>query len=184
MHSSWSFPLVLKPNSKICYLNALKPLEASEGHFLLEQGPKDKYYTVNEANKTWEWTEFVTKNPTGLTALQAQGTFSPWPGGSLPTAFPQGWFREAFLKCSGYYEKTKAFLPDEAWRFSYTDQETKDLALMKEIGDYVKEMNVKFVTGSAPFTEWDSYVDKVKKMNLSKYLDIQTAAYERWKASK
>ena len=37
----------------------------------------------------------------------------------------------------------------------------------KDIEDYVKEMEAKFVNGSASFSQWEEYVNTLNKMGLT-----------------
>jgi putative aldouronate transport system substrate-binding protein len=45
-------------------------------------------------------------------------------------------------------------------------------------------MTTKFIVGDVPFTEWDNYVATLKKMGLDEYMNIYTAAYERFNKNK
>ncbi|UUZ79360.1 hypothetical protein LJK88_29860 [Paenibacillus sp. P26] len=48
---------------------------------------------------------------------------------------------------------------------------------------YVDEMSTKFITGDAPFSQWDTYVATLKKMGLDRYMSIYEAAYKRYQAN-
>jgi len=41
-------------------------------------------------------------------------------------------------------------------------------------------MRVKFTVGDEPFSNWDNYVNKVKKMGVDRLMQIYNKAYERW----
>jgi putative aldouronate transport system substrate-binding protein len=42
-------------------------------------------------------------------------------------------------------------------------------------------MEAKFISGSAPMSEWDKYVAAVDKMGVSEYMKIYKQAYDRYR---
>jgi len=76
------------------------------------------------------------------------------------------------------------FTPKEVWeKFSYTIEEIDEMgAIESDINGYINQMVPQFIQGKVPFTEWDNYVATIKKMNLDRYMEIYTQAYERYKA--
>ncbi|GAB6930241.1 extracellular solute-binding protein [Paenibacillus sp. JCM 10914] len=63
--------------------------------------------------------------------------------------------------------------------FFSNDQAIEIADLSKTINDYVEEMIARFTTGDANLdTEWDSYIDNLKKMNVDQYLSIYQEAYD------
>lgn len=43
-------------------------------------------------------------------------------------------------------------------------------------------MTLKFIFGDADISQFDEYVSNIEKMGLERALEIQNAAYERYKA--
>ena len=41
-------------------------------------------------------------------------------------------------------------------------------------------MFVKFITGVEPIEKFDEYIEKLKKMNVDRYIEIQQSAYDRY----
>jgi putative aldouronate transport system substrate-binding protein len=52
-----------------------------------------------------------------------------------------------------------------------------------DLKSYVEQMEAKFITGVEPLSNWDQYVDTIKKMNIDRYVEIYQDAYDRWKES-
>ena len=49
------------------------------------------------------------------------------------------------------------------------------------IDTYVKQMEARFVTGQEPLSNWNKYVDQLKKMGVDRYVELYQAAYDRSK---
>ncbi|MFC4810632.1 ABC transporter substrate-binding protein [Paenibacillus sp. GCM10023250] len=79
------------------------------------------------------------------------------------------------------------FAPAEIWpNFAPTEEESMEIdPIMTDIGKYIDEMRVKFITGKADIeAEWDNYVKTLDKMGAKRYLDIKRAQYDRFKGGK
>jgi putative aldouronate transport system substrate-binding protein len=65
-------------------------------------------------------------------------------------------------------------------------KEQKDQMTVPEndINTYVTQMIAKFATGEEPLSNWDTYVDTVKKMGVDKLIKIRQEAYDKWKSAK
>ncbi|WP_249716695.1 extracellular solute-binding protein [Paenibacillus sp. J31TS4] len=157
---------------------------SEEGNKMFFMGIKDKSYTETADGKV-QYTDEITKNPQGLTLEQAVVKYVTWPGGSYPGIVRQKFFQgaEAQPESMEAAKKIEAGLVKEVWPpFSFTDAESEKLiSLGNDITTYITEMETKFMTGSAPFSEWDKYVSTLKKMGLDEYVNIYKASYERYK---
>lgn len=82
-------------------------------------------------------------------------------------------------------EKMKPYLVDEVWpTFTFTIEESERYqALHSDINTYMEEMQAKFISGQAPLSEWDNYVNTINRMGLEDYMEIHRAAYDRYKNS-
>ncbi len=80
----------------------------------------------------------------------------------------------------------KPYAPKEIWaQFTYTAEELDELlGLTADIDNYVHEMEVQFIVGRKPFSEWNDYVNTLKKMDLDRFMEINQAAYERYQSIK
>ena len=78
-------------------------------------------------------------------------------------------------------DKLKPDLIDDPWpSLRHTKEESDDLrGFGTDIEKYVAEMRDKFIAGDKPFSEWDEYVEDLKKMNLDEYMNIKIDAIER-----
>ena len=132
----------------------------------------------------YAYVEEITNNPNGLTLDEAVGQYLAWPGAGQPTMQT-----EKFSKGGASYpsaieatEKVKAYFPKEIWAaFTFTSEESDFLASVgTDITTYVNEMTVKFITGAAPFSEWDSYKETLMRMGLEKYMEMYRQAYDRY----
>ena len=64
---------------------------------------------------------------------------------------------------------------------SLTEEETDIKAdIMNDINTYVNEMVLKFIIGTEPLTNWDTFVSTVEGMGLQKVIDVQQAALDRY----
>jgi putative aldouronate transport system substrate-binding protein len=72
-------------------------------------------------------------------------------------------------------------IPRSIWpSFLFTPAEQNRLnALTSDIFTYVREMRVKFIAGAVPFSEWDSYVETIRRMKVDELIRIYQAAYDR-----
>ncbi len=52
---------------------------------------------------------------------------------------------------------------------------------MNQINTYRDEMTLKFIFGDTDISEFGEYVANMEKMGLERALEIQNAAYERYK---
>ncbi|HLR74198.1 MAG TPA: ABC transporter substrate-binding protein, partial [Virgibacillus sp.] len=82
-------------------------------------------------------------------------------------------------------EKVEPYLIDEVWPpFSFTEEEMKKLERVgSDIDKFVSDMRDKFIVGSESLDDWDKYVKEIEKMGLEDYMEVQKAAYERYKSN-
>ncbi|MFD0868644.1 extracellular solute-binding protein [Paenibacillus residui] len=159
---------------------------SEEGNKMFFMGFKDKSY-IETADGQIEYTDEIKNNPQGLTLEQALVKYVTWPGGSYPGIVRQKYFKgaESLPASIEATDKLKPYLTKEVWPvFTFTEEESERYqSLHPDINAYMEEMRAKFITGAAPFSEWDTYVDTLKKMGLDEYLEIYSTAYERYKSS-
>lgn len=64
-----------------------------------------------------------------------------------------------------------------------TSDESKEFStIINQINTYRDEMTLKFIFGDADLAQFDEYVGNIEKMGLARALEIQNAAYDRYKA--
>ena len=162
---------------------------SKEGAKLVTHGIEGKTYVITDGNM--RPTEFITKNPDGLSSKEAFGTVS----------FGQGQGPFVFLKGEGepdvsnpitaleldtkarcippFLEESKKFLIPGALSFESADDSTRR-QIMADIQTYVDEMTTKFIIGQEPMENWDKYVEKVKGMGIDKVIEIYQKALDIW----
>jgi putative aldouronate transport system substrate-binding protein len=47
--------------------------------------------------------------------------------------------------------------------------------------DHVNQQTLKFILGARPLSEWDAYVSELKGKNMTRYVEVVNAAYNRYK---
>ncbi|GIP40122.1 ABC transporter substrate-binding protein [Paenibacillus sp. J31TS4] len=160
-------------------------------HFFSDEGSKMFFmgfegitYKQNSDGSV-DYVDEITKNPKGLTIDQAVIQYLVWPGGGAPGIVSEKYFRggETLPASLETAKQLAPFAKGEAWPpFSYTNEENARMsALASDLSTYIKEMQAKFITGKALFSEWDAYVKTLKKMGMDEYMEFYQAAYERYK---
>ncbi|WP_045517024.1 extracellular solute-binding protein [Neobacillus niacini] len=161
-------------------------------HFYSEEGIKMFFMgfegvTYTEKNGEFEYTDEITKNPDGLNLDQAISKYLTWPGGYYPGVVKEKYFQGAEGSAASLENAEKAepltLKQDEIWpNFNFTVDESSELsALSTDINTFVTEMTANFITGKKSFDEWDNYVKTLEKMGLERFMEINEAAYKRYK---
>ncbi|PAV31240.1 ABC transporter substrate-binding protein [Virgibacillus profundi] len=155
--------------------------EGAELFFMGIEG--ETFETDEEGNR--DYVDEIENNPDGLSMEQAVSQYLTYPGGFYPALVKEEFFigSENTEMSWDAVETLEPYMIEEVWpEFTFTDEEGKTMnTLGADMHKYVNEMTDKFVTGEVPFSEWDNYVETIKDMNLEKYMEIQQAAYERFK---
>ncbi len=69
-------------------------------------------------------------------------------------------------------------MPDN---LSFTSEESRELStIMTDINTFVEEKTATFITGQTPLSEYDSYVEHIKKLNIDRAVEIYQAALDRY----
>ncbi|TBL74566.1 extracellular solute-binding protein [Paenibacillus thalictri] len=156
---------------------------SEEGAKFLRMGIEGETYKTNPDGSV-QYTDLIVKNPNGLSLDQAIGQYTTWPGGGVPL-----YIVEKIDKSGNMYptavDATKLvepYMPKKLLpQLLFTKEEQDQINVLgTDISTYINEMRVKFVTGAAPFSEWDNYVSTLKKMNVDKWLSLNQTAYDRF----
>lgn len=85
------------------------------------------------------------------------------------------------LYLDGFYRRYGAYPDEIVTRLTYTDEEMDKISeLSTIITEYANEARVLFATGARSLdSEWDSYVEELERMGLSRWLETAQAAYDR-----
>ena len=152
-----------------------------EGHILMNFGTEGLSYKVE--NNTYKWTDLITDGKQGDMSQQtAKYTRA---GNNGPFAQDEKIQNMNFI----YQEQKDAMV---VWSkhdfFKYqmppvtpTVDESAELAKINtEITTYVDEMSIKFILGTEPISNFDKFVENIKKLNIDRAIQIQQSALERY----
>ena len=157
---------------------------SEEGHMAFNFGIEGESFDMIDGYPTY--TDIVMENPNGLPISQAMATYI------------RGNYNGPFVQDLRYLEQyytldeQKATL--DVWGgtnainhvlppVTPTSEESREFAsIMNEVNTYRDEMTLKFILGTAELSEFDTYVENLKKMGLDRALEIQNAALERYNA--
>ena len=72
------------------------------------------------------------------------------------------------------------YLPNISLNADETETKTR---VMSDIDTYVDEMVLKFIVGTEPLDNWDTFVSTVEGMGLQEALDAMQSAHDRYMAN-
>lgn len=134
----------------------------------------------------YEFTKMITDNPDGLTVDEALKPFVNYMGGGYPGIVRQAYFKGTENSAQAR-QGTAVVAPyriSETWPvFTFTADEANELAsITVDMTKLVTESRAKFITGEmTPDKDWATYVSQFDQIGLPRYLEIQQAAYDRFK---
>ncbi|MCI8517734.1 MAG: extracellular solute-binding protein [Hungatella sp.] len=154
------------------------------GHLYFNFGTEGESYNMVEGYPTY--TDTIMKNPEGLPVSQAM------------SAYIRGNYNGPFVQDIRYLEQYYTLEEQKAtggtWGDSNgkahvmppvtpTSDESREFStIMNEINTYRDEMTLKFIFGTESLDNFDEYVKNIENMGLSRALEIQNAALERYNA--
>lgn len=149
-------------------------------------------YTMVTMNDEYKWldeekTQWVYNPPAGTEDSEKyRASTTPAVGNSIPvridTAFQRKQKDVINQSLSKMDEEVfKPYAANAIPQFYFTDEEQSKISdIATDINLYVTQMEAKFITGVEPLSNWDSYVENVKKMGLDELLAQNQTAYERY----
>lgn len=150
---------------------------SDEGTRLINMGIEGTHYTMQNGKPIF--TDYVMKNPDGLSPKNAIGTFT-FAQSSGPfilsqdevTQLDDDSVNRAKQDCIiPFLEESKKYVIPGSTSFSSEDDAVRR-AVMADVDTYVDEMIIKFVSGREPLSNWDTYVEKVNGMGIAEVIDI------------
>ncbi len=154
----------------------------SAGNLLYNFGTENVTYKMENGNP--KLTDFVTNNPEKLTLAQAL------------TKYTHGTFSGPFIYDKRLAEQYTIVMPEQkqaaaTWAkadhtkliplVSQTAEESTKLAsLLNDINTYYQEMFNKFVMGVEPLSNFDKFVETIKKMGIEEVIKLKQAALDRY----
>ncbi|NSW91278.1 MAG: extracellular solute-binding protein [Firmicutes bacterium] len=163
-------------------------LYSEEGAVLFHNGVEGKHWRWVDVNGEKQW-ERITP-PDKANPEEWRATATP----NCGTGTPEIWFKSfaekqkdplnAFIR-KEVAEKYEPYFTYVFPPVRFTTEEQKQVtAIVSDLESYVSQMEAKFITGVEPLTNWDNYVDTIKKMNVEQLLKLYQTAYDRWNSIK
>jgi putative aldouronate transport system substrate-binding protein len=160
---------------------------SDEGVKLYYMGIEGKTYHKT-ANGEYEFLPELTNNiPAGSTFDQVISKYVPYANGGNPTIVNDKYFKGGEMEpiSKQAAKNMEKYVPKIWGTFVYTNEELEEMSsLENDLKSYVTTMEAKFIQGKEPLSNWDSYVESVKKIGVDKYLKIYDAAYQRYMKAK
>lgn len=159
---------------------------SEEGSIFANFGIEGESYEMVEGYPTY--TELISNNPDGKNFSQALSEYTQANNGR---AFVQD---ERYIE--QFYSLPQQQIATREWSkgvsrtadetqapyVTYTGEESETRTeLYNEIINYALGMNAKFITGVEPIENFDKYVARINELGLEKVLEIENAAYQRYK---
>lgn len=156
------------------------------GHLLLNFGVEGESYTMVDGVPTY--TEWITKNPDGLSMQQAMAQYNRAAVGGGPfvqsTVYAEQYFwrpqqREAAVTWSNH-DGAKYRMPE----FQVSELDAAEYSkIASDINTYIVEARVKFITGELSLDDYETvYLKTLEEMGLERYLEIIQEACDRYYA--
>ncbi|NBK23044.1 MAG: extracellular solute-binding protein [Spirochaetia bacterium] len=157
---------------------------SEEGHFLVNFGIEG--ITYNMVDGYPKYTDVLYKNPDGLTLSQAMAMYMR---ASVNGPFIQDpRYLEQYYSIPELSEAINLWAQTDYGKYimppvSATSEEAGELAkIMNNVLTYANEMESKFITGALPISEFDTYVNQLKKFGIERATAIKQANYDRYMA--
>ncbi|MDR3144835.1 MAG: extracellular solute-binding protein [Treponema sp.] len=158
-------------------------LYSDEGICLYFMGEKDVTYYI-DANGDPQFTDYVRKNPNGMSMEEALGNYVIWSGGGNPTVADAKHFANHLLPqiTADSVANLAPYKPQNVWgSFPFSQADNERLAILNtDIGTYVSEMRAKFIRGDESLNNWNAYVQQLNSMGLRELTEIMQRGYDAY----
>ncbi|HLQ82073.1 MAG TPA: extracellular solute-binding protein [Bacillota bacterium] len=154
-----------------------------EGSRLFFMGIEGESYEET-GDGQYEFTDEITDNPDGLTVDEALKPYVTYLGGSYAGIVKEAYFKgtESSPQAREGAEKIAPYRIEEVWPdFTYTSDEAAELSsLTVDLDKLRTEARDTFINGKKSLKEWNNYLEDFDRIGLSRYMEIQQAAYDRY----
>lgn len=143
--------------------------------------------TYNEVDGHYVYTDEILHNADGLSIAEAMAKHfranAPSPGFNQHEDYLQQYYelpeqREALEVWTKYTENAKETVVPP---ITSTLEENEELISLKnEIETYTNEMVVKFIKGIEPLSNYDKFLEELKKMGVERLIELNQAALDRY----
>ena len=179
------------PHQSVSITTACKDLDVAARFLDYGYSQEGKmYYNFGEEGVSYNmvngyptYTEEVTNNPDGLDMNQGIVKYSR--ANLLGPMIQDGRYFEQYMVNPQQKEAPEIWkLDDTSWcvpPITLTEEESKIVASrLTEITKYVREMEIKFIMGVEPFSNYDAFCSRIRNMGIDEVLAAQQAALVRF----
>lgn len=152
------------------------------GHMFFNFGTEGVSYAMVDGYP--KYTDLLMKNPDKLAPAQAMSMYIR---GSYNGPFIQDKrYAEQFFVLPAQRDAINVWKKTDTAKYSLppltpTPEESSEYAkIMGDMNTLVDEMTLKIILGNEPVDGFEKYVDKMKSLNLSRAIEIQQAALDRY----
>ncbi|MDR6552100.1 extracellular solute-binding protein [Paenibacillus qinlingensis] len=152
------------------------------GHMFFNFGTEGTSYSMVDGYP--KYTDLLMKNPDKLAPAQAMSMYIR---GSYNGPFIQDKrYAEQFFVLPAQRDAINVWKKTDTAKYSLppltpTPEESSEYAkIMGDMNTLVDEMTLKIILGNEPVDGFEKYVDKMKSLNLSRAIEIQQAALDRY----
>lgn len=130
-----------------------------------------------------KYTDLIIKNPDKLTITQAMGKYMRTYSGPF---VQQKYYIDNYYQLQQQKDAITAWTNTDAVKTAMPPvyplaAESSELSKIEnEVTTYMNEMYLKFVMGTEPLSNFDKYVEQLKKLNIEKAIKIKQDAYDRY----
>jgi putative aldouronate transport system substrate-binding protein len=155
----------------------------TEGTKLVRLGVEGITYN-KQIDGRYAYIPAIANDPQGRTVDEMVGKYTIFCGGGVPQLIV-----DAIDLSAAQWPEIKAstnnylpYLPTEYLSLSFSMDEVNELnSLSNDILTYIEEMEIKFITGTESFNNWNIFTQNLERMNTKRYTEIYSNAYQRWK---
>lgn len=139
------------------------------------------FFPLELANKNRhpEPTEYITKNPKGLSVWDLIPSYKIHQAAMLRNPMSYGPFPQFILDAMEVWNKAgnDYMMPPIA----QTEKEDMQISIiMKNINNYVQEMQIKFIIGVEPLSRFEEFVIQLEKMGINDVINMKQRALNRY----
>lgn len=153
---------------------------SEEGFDLINYGVENLTYKVE--NGEYKYTDFVLKNPEGLSPQDALWSVGCFPNISNRQS-TEAANKQRLAEDQVEVDKVMNYLePLQPWMYVRATNEEDRIAseIGKDLNTYLEETKIKFIIGDEPIENYGKFGDKLRELEIGKLLDIVKARYDRF----
>lgn len=155
---------------------------SDEGHMFFNFGTEGTSYKLDKDYP--KYTDVVMNNPDKLAPAQALALYAR--GGYNGPFVQDKRYIEQYYRMSEQKDAIQIWSQTDAEKYRVPpitpspDESTELATIMNDVNTLVDEMSLKIILGLVPVDSYDSYVAKMKELNIDRAIQIEKAALDRY----